>query len=359
MKKEEERKILSEREEDQLEKAEELRIIGTQRIESEHYAVDSIQSKCVELIQMRRCLHYSHHSPSVLSHFINVVTSRNALKRLNKWCTEGVELLVSQQIERCQAPEFVVEALRELDEFLASSDHGRLGSSRQLKTIFEDVITPETKGLVHQVLKRIEDVQMMCEKRKSSLKKLATRLPRPRPDQNLPFLSINLFRANPLLPPPLPAVHTLTLHLHSMLIFPSHLRTSSWDMAGNGMSGSGGSISSSSSEGRPGGEGGSSRRSVRRSTDTSLGDIPEEEEESWSSDYSASDEEEDQTFSESTEVGFLRLVVQYVRVAGMPYEGWTPATYLERVLKKGSRSSPSVSSQESSSGLKHATSRQV
>lgn len=33
--------------------------------------------------------------------------------------------------------------------------------------------------LVLQVLKRIEDVQMMCEKRKGSLKKLATRLPRP------------------------------------------------------------------------------------------------------------------------------------------------------------------------------------
>lgn len=33
--------------------------------------------------------------------------------------------------------------------------------------------------LVLQVLKRIEDVQMMCEKRKSSLKRLATRLPRP------------------------------------------------------------------------------------------------------------------------------------------------------------------------------------
>ncbi|KAK4292109.1 hypothetical protein Pmani_035101 [Petrolisthes manimaculis] len=86
-------------------------------------------------------------------------------------------------------------------------------------------------------------------------------------------------------------------------------QTSSWDMAGNGMSGSGRSISSSSSEGRPGGEGGSSRRSVRRSTDTSLGDVPEEEEESWSSDYSASDEEEDQTFSESTEYTSSRFLV--------------------------------------------------
>lgn len=84
-------------------------------------------------------------------------------------------------------------------------------------------------------------------------------------------------------------------------------QTASWDMAGNGMSGSGGSISSSSSEGRQSGDGmrEGSRRSNRsmRSSEGTLGDAPEEEEESWSSDYSASDEEEDQeTFSESTEV---------------------------------------------------------
>ena len=70
----------------------------------------------------------------------------------NKWCTEGVELLACQQIERCQAPEFAEEALRELEEFMASSDHNHLGSSRELKTMFEDVITPETKGLVQQVI---------------------------------------------------------------------------------------------------------------------------------------------------------------------------------------------------------------
>lgn len=69
----------------------------------------------------------------------------------NKWCTEGVELLACQQIERCQAPEFAEEALRELEEFMASSDHSHLGSTRELKTMFEDVITPETKGLVQQV----------------------------------------------------------------------------------------------------------------------------------------------------------------------------------------------------------------
>lgn len=81
-------------------------------------------------------------------------------------------------------------------------------------------------------------------------------------------------------------------------------------MAGNGMSGSGGSISSSSSEGRAGGESSSregSRRSVRmmKSSDAPLGDAPEEEDESWSSDYSASDDEDQETFSESTEVAVI------------------------------------------------------
>lgn len=41
---------------------------------------------------------------------------------------------------------------------------------------------------------------------------------------------------------------------------------------------------------------------MMKSTDSPLGDAPDEEDESWSSDYSASDEEDPETFSESTEV---------------------------------------------------------
>lgn len=84
-----------------------------------------------------------------------------AILQANKWCTEGVELLASQQIERCQAPEFAEEALRELDEFLASSEYSRLGTTRELRTMFEDVITPETKGLVQQV-RRFFSIFLAC-----------------------------------------------------------------------------------------------------------------------------------------------------------------------------------------------------
>ncbi|CAL4096394.1 unnamed protein product, partial [Meganyctiphanes norvegica] len=175
---------------DQLEKAEELRIIGMQLIESNHYAVDSIQPKCVELMRIRDAFQDCINRRLETLHKSRDLQER--IEKANKWCTEGVELLASQQIERCQSPEFAVEALRQLDEFLASSEHSQLpGSAKEIKTIFEDVITPETKALVEQVLKRIGDVEMMCEKRKNSLKKFTSRLPRPvhavTPEPAVPF----------------------------------------------------------------------------------------------------------------------------------------------------------------------------
>ncbi|XP_076045191.1 guanine nucleotide exchange factor DBS-like isoform X5 [Oratosquilla oratoria] len=162
---------------DQLQKAEEIRIFGTQLIESQHYALDSIQPKCVELARMRDVFTETITKRIETLHKCRDLQQR--IEKANQWCAEGVDLLASQQIERCQAPEFAEEALRELEVFLSSSDPNQLGSPRELRTMFEDFITPETKALVQQVLKRMEDVQMMCEKRKSSLKKLATRLPRP------------------------------------------------------------------------------------------------------------------------------------------------------------------------------------
>ncbi|XP_066965986.1 guanine nucleotide exchange factor DBS-like isoform X4 [Macrobrachium rosenbergii] len=194
---------------DQLEKAEELRIIGMQLIESQHYAVDSIQPKCVELVRMRDAFHDRITTRLETLHKCRDLQER--IERANKWCTEGVELLASQQIERCQAPEFAEEALRELEEFMASSDHSRLGSSHELRSIFEEFITPETKGLVQQVLKRIEDVQMMCEKRKSSLKKLATRLPRP----------VHAVTPEPAVPLHYPQGHS-NVHPHSHPASPLH-----------------------------------------------------------------------------------------------------------------------------------------
>lgn len=62
-----------------------------------------------------------------------------------------------------------------------------------------------------QVLKRIEDVQMMCEKRKSSLKKLATRLPRP----------VHAVTPEPAVPLHYPQGHA-NVHPHSHPASPLH-----------------------------------------------------------------------------------------------------------------------------------------
>ena len=69
----------------------------------------------------------------------------------NDWCTEGVELLASQQLERCQTTEFAVAAVRKLDTFTSGAPHKDLPMPLDLFAGQEDVISPETKGLLQQV----------------------------------------------------------------------------------------------------------------------------------------------------------------------------------------------------------------
>uniref|UniRef100_T1JN60 Guanine nucleotide exchange factor DBS n=1 Tax=Strigamia maritima TaxID=126957 RepID=T1JN60_STRMM len=163
--------------EDDMEKTAELHEVGLQLIANEHYAVDSIQPKCVELKRMNLDLR-----DKVELRIQTLKKYRDLQERIekaNKWCTRGVDLLASQQIEKCSSPEFAENALAEVEEFLHGSADFKLSNPKEFHTIFEDMITLETKALVQQVLQRIEDVQMMCDKRKSSLKKMAVRPPRP------------------------------------------------------------------------------------------------------------------------------------------------------------------------------------
>ncbi|RXG70749.1 Guanine nucleotide exchange factor DBS, partial [Armadillidium vulgare] len=164
-------------------------------------------------------------------------------------------------------------------------------------------------------------------------------------------------------------------------------QTASWDIAGSSFSSD--SVKNSNCDyeiAKP-------PNNVMKFSDGSgftLGSVPgEDEEPSWSSDYSPSDEEPEEleTFTEEIESSSSRFVVLadynamgssevslresdsvdlikvgcagwwYVKVCGTPYEGWAPAAYLERVMKKGNRSSPSVSSQDSTTELRPATSR--
>ncbi len=88
---------------------------------------------------------FTFHFPKILVSFYFFF-----LNQANRWCAEGVDLLASQQLEKCSSPEFALRALTDIEDFLASAKEYR--DPNQVRALFQDVLTPETKSLIHQVL---------------------------------------------------------------------------------------------------------------------------------------------------------------------------------------------------------------
>lgn len=115
----------------------------------------------------------------------------------NRWCSEGVDLLASQQLEKYSSAEAAVQALADIEDFLTSATEFR--NPNQLRALFDDLATPETKSLISQVslsfpfftlrllsrqllrvycqvIQRLQDVQVMCERRANGLRQFVARV---------------------------------------------------------------------------------------------------------------------------------------------------------------------------------------
>ncbi|GLH15336.1 Uncharacterized protein GBIM_19803 [Gryllus bimaculatus] len=162
-----------------MDRAEELISMGQQLLSSRHYCpLECVQPKCSELQRMCRLL--SERLDSRLEMLAKNKELQERIEKANKWCTKGIDLLASQQIEKCStSPELAEQSLNEIQQYIASAEEFKLSSPKEFRTLFQDSITPETKALVTQVLQRIDDVTMMCEKRTANLKRLTLKPPRP------------------------------------------------------------------------------------------------------------------------------------------------------------------------------------
>lgn len=71
----------------------------------------------------------------------------------NSWCARGIELLASQRIEKCSiSPEHAEESLQEIQQFVLSASEFCITSSpSELREVFKESATQETKALVSQV----------------------------------------------------------------------------------------------------------------------------------------------------------------------------------------------------------------
>uniref|UniRef100_A0A3P8U8R1 MCF.2 cell line derived transforming sequence-like 2 n=1 Tax=Amphiprion percula TaxID=161767 RepID=A0A3P8U8R1_AMPPE len=160
-----------------IEKAQLHALHGDQLIQSNHYAVDSIRPKCVEL--RRVCDDFSNESKKKTDVLTKSLQIHMGIDKVNQWCESGIYLLASQAVDKCQSQEGAESALTDIENFLDSVEKNQLTELRNLHNQYEVVLSEEIKGSVLKALKRLEDVQEMFEKRHVSLKRLSAKQTRP------------------------------------------------------------------------------------------------------------------------------------------------------------------------------------
>ncbi|NWS94817.1 MCF2L factor, partial [Mionectes macconnelli] len=172
-----EQKHLEEKGQEPLEKAQSLALHGEQLIQNNHYAVDSIRPKCVEL--RRICDDFTNETKKKYDILGKSLELHKQLDKASQWCEAGIYLLASQAVDKCQSQEGAETALGEIEKFLVTAKEHQLSNPKEFYNQFDMILTPEIKANAQRIVQKLEDVQEMFDKRQVSLKKLAAKQTRP------------------------------------------------------------------------------------------------------------------------------------------------------------------------------------
>ncbi|XP_064263921.1 guanine nucleotide exchange factor DBS isoform X9 [Passer domesticus] len=146
-------------------------------IQSNHYAVDSIIPKCSELHHL--CDTFTTEIERRRKLLNKSLELHDLLEKSMKWCDEGIYLLASQPVDKCQSQDGAESALQEIEKFL---DTGAGNKIKELNKIYEEyahILNEDLKDHVQKVFQKQESMEEMFQKRQVSLKKLAAKQTRP------------------------------------------------------------------------------------------------------------------------------------------------------------------------------------
>lgn len=150
---------------------------GDRLIENSHYAEDSIRPKCNELRGV--CEEISSTLKSKKSLLLKALELHHALEKASRWCEDGIFLLASQPVDRCQSQDGAEAALQELERYLDTAPLHTLADRSAICCQYEAVLNTQLRDQVEKVFQKQSSVQEMFEKRRISLKKLAAKQTRP------------------------------------------------------------------------------------------------------------------------------------------------------------------------------------
>ncbi|XP_007501321.2 guanine nucleotide exchange factor DBS isoform X11 [Monodelphis domestica] len=160
-----------------VQKARALSLEGNQLIQSKHYAVDSILPKCNELQHL--CDEFTTEMSKRRNLLHKSLELHSLLEKSMKWCDEGIYLLASQPVDKCQSQDGAESALQEIEKFLDTGTKNKIQELNKVYKEYESILNPDLKEHVQKVFQKQESMEEMFQKRQVSLKKLAAKQTRP------------------------------------------------------------------------------------------------------------------------------------------------------------------------------------
>uniref|UniRef100_A0AAZ3PS47 Mcf.2 cell line derived transforming sequence-like a n=1 Tax=Oncorhynchus tshawytscha TaxID=74940 RepID=A0AAZ3PS47_ONCTS len=150
---------------------------GDGLIESAHYAEDSILPKCSELRAV--CDEVTSFLKTKKVLLLRAMELHHCLEKASRWCEEGIYLLASQPVDRCQSQDGAEAALQELEKYLDTAAQHQITDLKAIWRDYDSILNPELREQVEKVFQKQVSMQEMFEKRRVSLKKLAAKQTRP------------------------------------------------------------------------------------------------------------------------------------------------------------------------------------
>ncbi|XP_014799645.1 PREDICTED: guanine nucleotide exchange factor DBS isoform X2 [Calidris pugnax] len=150
---------------------------GDAFIQSNHYAVDSIIPKCRELHHL--CDAFATETERRRNLLNKSLELHDLLEKSMKWCDEGIYLLASQPVDKCQSQDGAESALQEIEKFLDTGAGNKIKELNKIYREYAHILNEDLKEHVQKVFQKQESMEEMFQKRQVSLKKLAAKQTRP------------------------------------------------------------------------------------------------------------------------------------------------------------------------------------
>ncbi|XP_068860396.1 guanine nucleotide exchange factor DBS isoform X1 [Aphelocoma coerulescens] len=173
-------KDLANFEEKSYETVAKARMLASERdafIQSNHYAVDSIIPKCSELHHL--CDAFTTETERRRNLLNKSLELHDLLEKSMKWCDEGIYLLASQPVDKCQSQDGAESALQEIEKFLETGAGNKIKELNKIYREYAQILNEDLKEHVQKVFQKQESMEEMFQKRQVSLKKLAAKQTRP------------------------------------------------------------------------------------------------------------------------------------------------------------------------------------